>query len=44
MAATTLTGLHQHHAFALADNWNERLEWFTSISGGDWMSRSRRKR
>jgi glucoamylase len=34
-AATRLSGQDQHHALALADNWNERLEEFTYISGGE---------
>jgi glucoamylase len=35
VAATRLTGVEQQYALALADNWNERLEEFTYISGGE---------
>jgi glucoamylase len=34
VAATRLSGQDQQYALALADNWNERLEAFTYISGG----------
>ena len=33
VAATRLTGSEQQLAYALADNWNERIEEFTYVTG-----------